>query len=308
MAFEVLKTELGDVAFTTATPFDSDGDVYHEKLAENLRELESAGGNVFIPCGNTGEFYSLTPEERIQVVETHVEATSEEATIVAGAGGSHRSVVETAETYERLGVDSVMIMHPVHTYAHERGLETYYSRIATATDLGVVVYKRSHDVSADVLDAVTRHDNVVGVKYAVNDVGGFAATVSRIGDRVAWLNGIAERFAPSFAIEGADGFTTGIGNFLPRRVLSLRDALEAEEWERAREIRDQLQPFESIRDEPGEDNSISSANNVPVVKFGMELAGFYGGRVREPLVELPDRDKERVREYYERVRADEASK
>jgi 4-hydroxy-tetrahydrodipicolinate synthase len=69
-----------------------------------------------------------------------------------------------------------------------------------------------------------------------------------------------------------------------------------------------LQPFESIRDEPGEDNSISSANNVPVVKFGMELAGFYGGRVREPLVELPDRDKERVREYYERVRVDEASK
>jgi 4-hydroxy-tetrahydrodipicolinate synthase len=124
-----------------------------------------------------------------------------------------------------------------------------------------------------------------------------------MGDRAAWLNGIAERYALPFAVAGADGFTTGIGNFLPGPVLALRDAIAADDRERARDLVALLRPIEELRQEAGADNDIGAANNVPVVKHGMDLAGFEGGTVREPLVELSEGDRERVEECYERVRA-----
>lgn len=84
----------------------------------------------------------------------------------------------------------------------------------------------------------------------MNDVDGLSALASSLGETVTLLNRIAERFAPSFAMEGAEGSTTGIGNFLPEPVRELHEAIEAENWQRTKEIQNLLQPFEELRDEP----------------------------------------------------------
>ncbi|MDZ5811411.1 dihydrodipicolinate synthase family protein [Halorubrum sp. AD140] len=302
MQYQQIKSDLRGVAFTNPTPFDDTGDtIQHDKLADNVQHVVEAGGRLIIPCGNTGEYYSLTDQERISVVETIVEAVGDTATIVGGVGGSTKSAIALAKAYEEQGADAIMIMHPVHTYQHQAGLIEYYREIVESTDLGVVLYKRGQEVTHDLLADLTTYENVVGVKYAVNDIKGFAEAVSTIEGDIVWSNGIAERYAPSFAIEGAEGFTTGIGNFIPERVIELMDALEAENWDHARELRDQLRPLENLREESGAGNSLSAANNVPVVKHGMELAGLYGGPVREPLVDLSTEDKQRTKEYYEQM-------
>lgn len=302
MEYQQIKSDLRGVAFTNPTPFDDTGDkIQHDKLADNVQHVVEAGGRLIIPCGNTGEYYSLTDQERIRVVETVVKAVGDTATIVGGVGGSTKCAIELAKAYEDQGADAIMIMHPVHTYQHQVGLIDYYREIVESTDLGVVLYKRGQEVTHDLLADLATYENVVGVKYAVNDIKGFAEAVSTIEGDIVWSNGIAERYAPSFAIEGAEGFTTGIGNFIPERVIELMDALQAENWDHARKLRDQLRPLENLREESGAGNSLSAANNVPVVKYGMELAGLYGGPVREPLVDLSTEDKQRTQEYYEQM-------
>ncbi|MEF8851314.1 MAG: dihydrodipicolinate synthase family protein [Haloarculaceae archaeon] len=295
-----LRKSLRDVAFTLPTPFTADGtEVDTDGLASNVGALGDAGASLFVPCGNTGEYYSLTDDERVAVTATTVDAAPADATVVAGAGGSTTEVVSLADRYAEAGADAVMVMTPSHTYLHERGIVEYYRAIADRVDLPVVLYKRSHVVGDDLLAEVTPHPNVVAVKYAVNDVSAFAAAAD--DDDVVWINGIAERFAPSYALEGATGLTTGIGNALPAVTLALADALEAGEWSRAKRLRDVLTPLEDLRAEAGSGNDIAAANNVPVVKYCMELAGLTGGPVREPLVELDERDRQRAEEYYERA-------
>ena len=144
----------------------------------------------------------------------------------------------------------------------------------------------------------------MAVKFAVNDIKEFSQSVDDDAGETTWVNGIAERYSLGFAVEGATGYTTGIGNFLPRATLALFDALERGDWERARSIRRLLRPLEDLREEPGEGNVIGAANNVPVVKYGMELAGFTSGPVRPPLVGLPERDRERVEQYYRQVESE----
>ncbi|AHG01653.1 dihydrodipicolinate synthetase (plasmid) [Halostagnicola larsenii XH-48] len=304
MARDVLRERFRDVAFTTAVPFSADGsDVLFDDLADNLEKQYEAGARLFIPCGNTGEYYSLTDEERIEIVATHVEATGDEATIAGGVAGSLPEVSRLSDAYEDAGADAIMVMDPDHTYVHKRGLANYYHRICDATDLGVVIYKRGPAVSRDVIADVSERENVVAVKYAVDDVAAFSRTVAETPGEVTWLNGIAERYACSFAIEGATGYTTGLGNFAPEATLALFEAIRADDWDRARSIQRLLRPIEDLRAESGEENELAAANNVPVVKHGMDLAGYTGGPVRDPLVNLSAADETRLEKYYEAVQS-----
>lgn len=299
---EKVYDSLRDVAFTTPTPFTQDeSEVAHDELATNLRFIVEAGASLVVPCGNTGEYYALTDEERIAVVQTHVDAVGDEATVVAGVGGSKKHATRLARQYEEAGADAILVMDPNFTYLHERGLLEYYRAIIEAVDVGVVVYKRGEKVSKRLLTELSTEEQVVGVKYAVNDIKAFSQVRSDAPGDVVWINGIAERYALSFHVEGASGYTTGIGNFVPEATLALHDALIAENYDRALELREALRPLEDIREECGTDNTLRTANNVPVVKYGQELADLYGGPCREPLVELPDDDAARVRDVYENV-------
>jgi 4-hydroxy-tetrahydrodipicolinate synthase len=305
MSHDSIRDRIRDVAFTVTTPFEPDTrDFERDVHEENVRALERAGANVFMPCGNTGEYFSLTHTERVAVVEVTVEATADDSTVIGGAGGSSRTVRQLLTEYESVGVDAAMVMPPHHTYVHERGIQEYYRSIVDSTDLPVVLYKRGPELSEDTIGELAGIDNVVGVKYAVNDVKAFSKVVDRVDDDLVWINGIAERFAPSYAFEGAEGFTTGIGNFMPRPVLELQRALEAGGWDRAKSVRETLRPYEDLREEADSSGRFGSAKNVPAVKYGMELAGLYGGPPRDPLVELADEDRERAREYYERITAE----
>lgn len=297
-----LKESLNDVAFTTTTPFDEDGDrVLYGEYENNVSSLRDAGAELFIPCGNTGEYYALTDEERISVVRTTVEAVGADATVVAGAGGSVKETLSLAAEYEAVGADALMVMYLSHTYVHQEGAVEYYRRIADETDLPVVLYKRGPALSDDALIELSTHANVVGVKYAVDDVAAFSRVVTEAPGDVEWVNGIAERFAPSFALEGASGFTTGIGNALPEATLALFEAIESDDRKTAARLQDALGRLEDLREEPGENNSLSSANNVPVVKHCMDSVGLYGGPVREPLTELTPADRDRANDYLAEV-------
>lgn len=303
MDAQQLRRSFESVAFTTTIPFTDDlGAVDHDALAENLARLYDAGARLFVPCGNTGEYYSLTDEERIAVVETHVQATGTDATIAAGAAGSIPEVQHLTSSYAEVGADAVMIMHPHHTFTHEEGLKTYYRRICDATDLGVVVYKGEPDLTRNVLVDLTEYEEIVAIKFATKDIREFAQTVEDADGTVTWVNGIAERYALSFSIEGASGYTTGVGNFVPRATLALFDAIRSGQWDRARTIQRSLRPMEDMRDEPGKGSDLEGGNNVPVIKYGMDLAGYNGGPVRQPIVDLAEPDRDRLERYYRPIK------
>jgi len=304
---ETLKPYLKNVAFTTPTPFSQDGsEVLSEKVKANLAPVLGEGGELFIPCGNTGEYFALSHEERIDVVKATCEAIGDEGAVVAGAAGSVPTVLSLADSYRQVGADGLMVMHPNHPYKHEQGLLEYYRTIANRSELPVVIYKRGADLPNSIIAELTTHDHIVGVKYADSNIKVFANVVREADGDVVWINGIAERYAPAFALEGAEGFTTGIGNFVPGPTLALEEAIVDRDWNRAKSLRDVLCSYENLREESGEANLLNAANNIPAVKFGMELAGLYSGPVRAPLVTLSQRDQNRARDYYEEMSTIEA--
>ena len=300
-----LQRDLRSVAVGLLTPFDSNDidAIRHDRLAANARWLSEEGMDLFLACANIAEYHSLSHDERVAVAETAVNVLDDEDCVIAGVGGATKTALNLIKRHETNGVDGIMVMPPDHTFKHERGLVNYYHRLANATETGLLPYIRGFDASPDLITRIADHESVVGVKYAIPDVTLFRESIRALDRDIIWMNGMAEPLAPALWNEGAEAFSAGITNFAPQVGQALFDALQNEEFERARTIRDVTLPYMSLRDEQGEENIYPSANSVPAVKLGLDLAGQHGGPVRDPLVELTDEDRERGREYYDEIQA-----
>ena len=299
MVDESLQAALRGVNFVTATPFTgADGDVNTAAIKRNVRGLVDAGADVIIPCGGVGEYYSLSADERVDVVEATVDAVAGNARVLGGVGGPTRSAIELVEEYAAVGADGVMLMFPQRPSLHRDGLVLHYRAIVESTELGVMLYKKDHRLDAQVLGEIATHENVIAVKHAVGDINAFVKDVNDVQDDLVWIDGNAEVPAVSFGVEGADGFTTGIGNFVPELPLALMDAIHAGNWTRARRLRELARPFQELR------GAVPGSTGVGVVKHGMDVAGFEGGPVRPPLHPMAPAHQTQVEELYDTVVAD----
>jgi len=301
LSAERVRQRLRGVAVGLLTPFDDSLAIDTDALAENAQTLYDTGIRTFLATANISEYHSLSADERVEHAKTSVDALPDDACVLAGVGGSTADAKELVRAYDRNGVDAMMVMPPDHTYIHERGLLTYYRELASVTDRPLVPYVRGFDPSVEYLANLTRVEGVVGIKYALEDPVKLGAAIAEGNDDVVWVDGLAEPYAVSFWAEGIEGFTAGVSNFRPEIGLELFDALENGRWERARRLRNACLPFQNLRDRTGQNNSISGAASVPVVKKGLELAGLHGGAVREPIVPLSPAEEREVEAVYERL-------
>ncbi len=278
---ETLRDALRGFSVTTATPFSKDlAKVDVSAISTNMAHLKKNGVRLVIPCGNTGEFYSLSEAEWTQVVKATIEASSGKMIVMPGVGNSVTTAISMVNQAESLGAEAVMILYPQHVFSSEEGVVGYYRKILDATKIGVALYKKGPLLTDAVLRDLFNHKNVVAVKYAFGRVVDCAYSVQTLGKRVIWSCGTAERFAPFYWLAGAEGFTSGLGNFAPKVSQRMYDALKRNDYAEAMKVQAMITPFENLREGKG------TANNVPVVKAVMDHLGLVGRECRPPIQSL----------------------
>ncbi|EWM11097.1 dihydrodipicolinate synthase family protein [Kutzneria sp. 744] len=285
---EDVKRALRSVVMITVTPFDAAGEVDGPAYRSVLRRTLDAGIDVVTPNGNTSEFYSLTAAERDHALDLTVAEAAGRALVVAGVGYDVRTAADSARTARAAGAQAIMIHQPVHPYLSAEGWVDYHRAVADAVpELGVVCYLRSPHIPAGALAELARvAPNFVGVKYAVPDPVAFGQAVTVVedaagADRLVWICGLAETWAPFFWPVGAQGFTSGLANVTPGLSLELLVALQTDNRPAATALWRRLKPFEDLRAAKG------SADNVSVVKEALAQLDLCTRTVRPPISELP---------------------
>jgi 4-hydroxy-tetrahydrodipicolinate synthase len=288
---DAFRKRLSGVAAVTITPFTDELDVDEAGLRRVVRHLDDGGTDTIVACGGTAEYYALTAAERRQVSRVILDE-AKTSPVVVSVGLDATSAAAAAREAEQDGAAGIMVHQPIHPYIHEVGTLAYYEQICRAVSIGVVAYVRDPAVSTDLLARLIAIPNVVGVKYAVNDVRRFGTIVETLEDEsdVAWLCGSAEAWAPFFWLAGASGFTSGIANFAVQESLALRDALRAGDIDEIRSRWRRLRPVEDLR------SRWRDANNIAGLKAGAALCGLAGEAIRPPLRRLPTDEKEELAE------------
>lgn len=286
-----LRSRLQTVVAIPVTPFAPDGAVDWDGHATVIRRLVEDGVQAVTPNGNTGEFYTLSEDEKRRAVESTVEAVAGRAEVVAGVGLDIASAVDAAKHAESVGADALMIHQPVHPYRSAEGWIEYHRVIAdTVPDLGVILYVRDERVAGEHIATLARHSpNVIGVKYAVPDPVRFASVARDAGlETFAWIAGLAELSAPGYWAVGATGFTSGLVNVSPRLSAAMLDALRLGDFAKSMLLWEAVREFEGLR------AADASADNVSVVKEALAQLGFINRDVRPPSRALPQPLRDRI--------------
>lgn len=287
MDHEKFKQVLSGYSVTTITPFSPELSLIDiDAIFHNINFLTKNGVNLIIPNGNTGEFYSLTEDEWKTVLENTVEASKGKTTIMSGIGHSIKTAVKQLQIVRNLGVAAAMIMYPQHIFVSEEGLLNYYrDLLKAAKGLNIVLYKKGPLLTDEMLEKLMTFENLVGVKYAFGRIVDFSRTIHRLGHKIVWSCGTAERFAPFFWLAGARAFTSGLCNFAPHLSKRMFDALNLGDYNEAMEVQRIITPLEDLREGRG------TANNVPVIKAAMDHVGLKGGNCRPPIHILSEEER-----------------
>ena len=295
MSFSALKSRLRGVLGFPITPFKQDLSLDLEGLAKNVAEMVEHPFCALVAAGGTGELYSLTVDEIVDVVRVTVEAAGGKMPVVAGTGFSAATGAEIARRVEKAGADCLLVLPPYYVNAPMPGLIEYYRAIANASGLPLMPYSRdwavfSPEMVAKLAEAVP---NLAFWKDGQGDVRKYQRIMQYVGDRLAWLGGIGDDCVPGYFAIGVQAYTSSISNIAPRLSLALAEAGLARDFTRLDDLMEKyVHPLYALRER-------SKGYEVAVMKTAMEILGKAAGPVRPPLMPTSARDVEDVRKLME---------
>ena len=272
------------------TPFRTDQSLDEEALRILVRRQVDAGIDFLVPCGTTGECPTLTPTERLRVVELTLEEARGRVPVVAGAGGYNTAeVIETARKFQSMGVDGILSVTPYYNKPTQEGLYQHYKAIAAATTLPIIVYSVVGRTGVNVEPATIRRlaeiDNIVGIKEASGNIGQMAAIANGARDSFVVLSGDDAITLPLAAL-GGQGVISVVSNEIPAEMTRLTHLGLQNNFPAARELHRKYFPLMEV-------NFVET--NPGPVKAAMALMDLLEPVWRLPLVPPKAENLARIR-------------
>ena len=124
------------------TPFTDDGAaVDTDALAGLVERCVAAGVGGLVPAGSTGEFTTLSLDERRLVTECVIEAAGGRVPTIPGTGAlSTADTVAPREHAERAGAAAVMIVPPFYAALTWRELVRHLAAVAERISIPIMYY------------------------------------------------------------------------------------------------------------------------------------------------------------------------
>jgi 5-dehydro-4-deoxyglucarate dehydratase len=289
-----LRSKLKGVIAFPITPFKNDLSLDLDGLRDNLEKLLAHPVSAVVAAGGTGELYSLTPEEHLEVIRTTVEFARGRVPVIAGVGFGPRLGADLAFAAENAAAGGILIFPPYYPNADDEGLLEYYRAIGSATSLGVLIYSRDWaHFTPSMVERLTMIPNLVAWKDGQGDIRRLQSIMNRVGDRLQWIGGAGDDMVAAYYSIGIRAYTSSIASVAPRLSLRLHELASNN---RSDELKDLMKrcvvPLYSIR-------SRRKGYEVSTMKVLMDLAGLRGGPVRPPLVTVSDAEREELRAILE---------
>ena len=127
------------------TPFDARGRFNAAAFSAHLEWLSPHAIAALIVAGGTGELFSLTPGEVVEVART-AKAAQPGKPIIAGCGYGTRLACEMAQGIEQAGGDGILLLPHYLIEAPQDGIEAHIRAVCEATCMGVIIYNRGQSV------------------------------------------------------------------------------------------------------------------------------------------------------------------
>ncbi|MGO4690333.1 dihydrodipicolinate synthase family protein [Glaciibacter sp. 2TAF33] len=284
-----------DILTAVPVAFHEDGRLDLDGSREILEYVAKSGNEGAFVLGTTGEFPSLSFEERGTLTELSLRILSPVMRVVVHVGG--------ASTYEALrylqqareaGATEVAILTPYYLKATDAALLDYYTRLSAAAD-GIDIYiyvfraVSGNFVSNELMARLAQLPGVVGAKVSDEPLEQLAAYRAVVPDSFIIYTG-GDRDLARAEKFGAQGVISGISSVLPKPFRALAAAAATGDAEAL-----------AVAQKAVDDAVDTIQGNMGRMKAAYRALGINGGTVRMA-IEAPSADAvreiERVVEAY----------
>jgi 4-hydroxy-tetrahydrodipicolinate synthase len=207
----------------TVVSFNRDGSLDMEGNKAIVEFLIKGGIDGLLIMGSTGEFYSMTYEDKIRLIDAAVEWVDHRVRLFFGTNCMRREDTIALSNYAiSKGADGVMIIGPYYFSIDERALEIYYDDLASAINGDVYLYnfpeRTGYDFPVDVAVSLLRkHPNIKGFKDSHSQLAHTRTLINRTKDEFPEFEvyaGFDENLA-HVVFSGGVGSIGGLGNIYP---------------------------------------------------------------------------------------------
>jgi len=237
---------LAGIVVPIPTLFDERGRLDEAANVRHVEWLIGRGVHGLFPLGTTGEFTSLSRDERRAMAELVVRAARGRVPVLVGCGApGTEEAVAYAEHAEEIGAAGIAVVLPYYWVPPDRSIYEHFRLIAIATRLPVYIYNFPGLTGRNipprlVLRLAQDHANIAGIKDTIDSIAHIQELITTVRparpDFVV-LCGMDYHLLNTLLL-GGDGAVPGTANFSPEPLVEIYQAVTegrlADAAERAR--------------------------------------------------------------------------
>ena len=263
------------------TQFRDDLSVDPGATAAHLERLLAARCHGLIMLGTLGENTSLSPDEKVQVLETAVATAAGRVPVLSGiAEYTTAQAVAHAQAAQAAGCAGLMVLPAMVYKSDPRETLTHFRTVAAATDLPIMIYNNPPaygvDVTPEMFVELADEPTIAAIKESSEDPRRLVDIANLTGDRYLLFCGVDDVVMESVLL-GAIGWVAGLVNAFPEEGVDLFELAAAGRWEDTRRIGSWFMPLLHLDTKP---------KLVQYIKLAMQLTGLGSERVRPPRLPL----------------------
>jgi 4-hydroxy-2-oxoglutarate aldolase len=288
----MIKLSLAGAYAPIPTPFDGDGAVAHDKLAENIARWSKTSLAGLLVLGSNGEFTYLSDREKLEVLKTARQAIPKDKLFIAGtACESTICTLELTEQAAAIGVDAAIVLTPGYykSKMDAQAMRRHYLELAEHSPLPIILYNMPActgiDLSAETVVELAQHPNIVGIKDSSGNIVKLGDIIRAAPPTFNVLAGSASFLYPALAL-GAVGGVMALANIAPENCYCIYRYAQEGQHEEARQLQLKMIP---------PNIAVTARFGVPGLKLALDWLGYYGGPVRSPLGPLDEAQQSTLR-------------
>lgn len=283
------------------TPFTEDESLDEGRLRSHIDRVIENGVDGVIISGSTGEFASLSEEERERLIELGIEHVNGRVPVVVGSmAPSTRETIKWSKFAEGLGAAGLLVVNPYYGSISDEALYQHYKAVAEAVNIPIMPYNNTdasgNDLKPEIVNRLVDEGKIAYVKACV-DSRRMQLIEAHCGDKITIFSGVDDLLFQCFTLSGDNcGCVSGGSNVVPGVVKKLYDLIVKEDdIKAARELWYKYVPLAALFEAPG----VWIAN----IKAACEIVGDPVGPPRRPLLPASDGDKEDIRRLLKNIGA-----
>src|SRR4029450_2589274 len=284
-----MRTPFTGCGTALVTPFTRTGSLDEAAVRRLAVRQVDAGIHFLVPVGTTGESPTLTPAERVRIVELLVDEVRGRVPILAGAGGyDTKEVIQAAAEMKAVGADGLLSVTPYYNKPTQEGLYQHYRVLAESTTLPIILYnvpgRTGCNMEPFTVTRLAAIANIVGIKEASGNMAQICEVCRSVPPEFIVVSGDDVMTVPMMAV-GARGVISVASNQIPAEMSQMVEVAERGDFAGARAIHERIMPLMQI-------NFIGSSPGP--VKSAMAMMGLIEETYRLPLVPPRLESKEKI--------------